>query len=221
MSNHNPGFPPPYQGGPAAPQDGSRPDPGFAYPVPPGHQPGYPPYPGPPAPQPRRWIWPVVAGVVAVLAVAGWASAGALALAEDPPVPEHPSVARDADREAARVAACEFTTAMSTYDHTDLASYKTSVIPLTTGEFHDDFESSWSALEGAMAQSQVSSRMSDLDCAYLSGEGDRITVLAVFRQIRSNFAEPEPTAVPMITYNTMVRTDGRWLVEQLDSPFVK
>ncbi|MFE1596227.1 hypothetical protein [Nocardia sp. NPDC058705] len=212
--------PQPYQPAPAP--YGNWQQPGFGYPTPTGQQPnpGYPPTPRPP----RRWIWPVVAAVTAVLAVVGWATAGTLLLEEDPPAtvqPADPSIARDAAREAARTAACDLTNAMSSYDHTNLGGYKSAIDQWTTGQLRTDFDSGWPALQAAMTQAQVTSQVEHLDCLYKSGEGDRMTVVAVFQQVRTSLTQTTPQKMMMIVYNSMVLTDGRWLVEKIDSPFVK
>ncbi|MFC6009812.1 hypothetical protein [Nocardia lasii] len=210
---------------PTAPVDVPAPQPGFGYPAPASQQPnpGYAPYSTMPVPprRPRRWIWPVVAAVTAVVAVAGWITAGTLLLEEEPPVPPHPSIARDEARAAAQVAACDLTTAMTNYTHTDLGGYKSGVDRLMTGTLRENFDSGWSALELAMIQAQVTSRVENLDCLYKSGDGDRMIVVAVFSQVRTSVTAPTPAPTMMIVHNSLVLSEGRWLVEKLDSPFVK
>lgn len=166
-------------------------------------------------------VWPVLAIVAVLVAVAGWVTAGVLLLSDGPSATEHPSVARDAAREAARQAACEATTAMSTYDYHDLSGYKASVVSRSTGEFGRQFESSYDNLEQIMKQSQVTSRVEGLECLYRSGEGDRIEILSIFGQVRTNNVTPAPQSTRLTITSTMRLVDGKWLVEKLDSPVGK
>ncbi|MGW5311812.1 hypothetical protein ACWEQ0_18270 [Nocardia thailandica] len=221
-------------GYPAAPI-GHAPAPGY-HPAPPGYAdrpaaagappPGFPPAaygaaPYPDVPRRRGAVWPVLAIVAILVAVAGWVTAGALLLTDEPPAPEHPSVARDAARDAARRAACELTTAMSTYDYHDLSGFEASVVDRSTGELRRQFETTYDSLEQVMKQSQVTSHVEDLECLYRSGDGDKIDILSIFAQVRTNNAASAPQSTRLTITTTMRLVDGKWLAEKLDTPVTK
>ncbi|MBF6182196.1 hypothetical protein [Nocardia otitidiscaviarum] len=217
---HEQRIPQPPQPNPGATQwmghDGGRSPAG----APPGQYP-------PPSAGARRSVGAIVTAMVcALVAVAGIGASG-LAYTRYADERESATTLRQEvleaqyvdDREQAAVEATRaFVTLVSTYDHTDLDSYFDSVLAATTGSWHESFAGSRGALREAMMNVQVSSRLDEVHCGFVSMAGTTARTIAIAKQTRGNATvESESLTLPMVV-TLEEQADGRWLVSKLDSP---
>ncbi|WP_278264642.1 hypothetical protein [Nocardia sp. AG03] len=214
-----------------------NPPPGQWQPAPP---PGYAPPPAPnPAPFPAqgnwqpqampsapRKVWPAALGAgLGGMVLAGGIVAGvAAALWPDPPAPDPAAAAlaqTTADREAARLASCEYARTVSTYDHTDLDDYFAQSAAGATDPYRTEFDNASQALRQAMEAAQVSSRVEDLNCFYKSGEGEEIVIVDIMSQFRRSSTQPLEEKQTFVIEMTMRKVGDRWLCGKMNSPMLK
>ncbi|MFB7877818.1 hypothetical protein ACFC06_21440 [Nocardia sp. NPDC056064] len=225
---------------PGRPQPAPPPQPGYT----PPHQPGYAPPPGPvppgayPAqsnwppqgvPQPpatARKVWPaaLATGLGGMVLAGGIVAGVAAALWPDPPAPDPAASAlaqTTANREAARVASCDYARVVSTYDSTNLDDYLARSSAGATDPYKTEFDDASQALRQAMETAQVSSRVEDLECFYKSGEGAEIVILDIMSQFRRSLTQPVEDKQTFVIEMTMRKVGDRWLVSKMNSPMLK
>ncbi|BCK53789.1 serine/threonine-protein kinase [Nocardia wallacei] len=177
--------------------------------------------PGPSAPpvpkRRRRGLF--VAAMLGIVLVLGGAATTVVLVLHNSSSKQHEQQAAEEAREASRKFACDFGRAMMTYDYKDLDSYKKSLDDGAAGDLQAQFDTTWSALRGAMVQSQVSSRASAAECYFKSGDATRAEITGLLTQTLHNIttgANPQTKQVPVTL--TVEYLDGRWQCTKLDTP---
>ncbi|MFF2552192.1 hypothetical protein ACFVUS_14395 [Nocardia sp. NPDC058058] len=199
-------------------------------PVPPAQYP-IPQQPFPTAPKRSRtaFVVAIIAGVFAVLFLAGAIGAFALYSGEHDKVSDLQVKVSGLDtkiseltavpdrRDTAQQAACHFMSLMGNYSYTDLDSYFTSVQNDSTDAWRKKFEDTGNTLREVMTSAQVRSTASDMHCGTTSLTADTAEVLVVYKQSITNTTNPQPTAnIISMLISLRAQADGRWLADDVN-----
>lgn len=162
----------------------------------------------------RRPPWSVV--LVALLLALISLSVAAGALLVRVPDLERVEAARSSALEAARQRGA----ALTTYSHTTLDEDLAGVLETATGEFEQEYRRTVDQLRPGFEQTQAVAvgrvLAAGLESAELRGEGtDRAVAVLAVDQVITTAGAPARTERNRIRM-TLVRPDGRWLVEKVE-----
>ncbi|MBC7301454.1 MAG: hypothetical protein H5T78_10915 [Nocardia sp.] len=122
-------------------------------------------------------------------------------------------------QEQARAAACEYGPVLADYDSKNLDAYFKAVLDGSTGDWSKQFESTSAELREVLTQGEVTSEVTDTQCAIRTADEDSAEAIVVIRQTISSLGtqhKPRPGQLSMVLG---LRYDGgRWLVEKVNSP---
>ncbi|MFB8008829.1 hypothetical protein [Nocardia sp. NPDC056000] len=199
-------------------------------PVPPAQYPiPQQPFPTAPKRSGTAFVVAIIAGVFAVLFLAGAITASVLYSGERDKVSDLQGQVSDRDtkiseltavpdrRDTAQQAACHFMSLMGTYSYTDLDSYFTSVQRDSTDAWRQKFEDTGNTMRAVMTQAQVRSTASDMHCGTTSLTADSAEVLVVYKQSITNTTNPQPvTNIVSMLVSLRTQPDGRWLADDVN-----
>ncbi|WP_433754816.1 hypothetical protein [Nocardia sp. CA-135398] len=127
--------------------------------------------------------------------------------------------AADVERERARKSACDYITAFTTYDFSDLDAFFTAARNGSTGDWLRQITDIEAAMREAMTQAQVHSSSTGTRCGLETFASGRASVVASVGRAVRNIATPEPQISQLsIVINLAMQPDGRWLVDTMDAP---
>ncbi|MFE3446670.1 hypothetical protein ACFXNW_26885 [Nocardia sp. NPDC059180] len=124
-----------------------------------------------------------------------------------------------AAQEQARLAACEYAPVLANYDAKNLDPYFTAVLDGATGDWHQQFESTSQELREVLAEGQVISAVSDVQCAIKSGDETSAEAVVVIGQTITSLGtqgQPAPGQLSMVM--RMEKSGDRWLVNDMNAP---
>ncbi|MFB7717615.1 hypothetical protein [Nocardia sp. NPDC056100] len=198
-------------------------------PVPPAQYP-IPQQPFPTAPKRSRtaFVVAIIAGVFAVLFLAGAITASVLYSGERDKVSDLQGQVSDRDtkisaltavpdrRDTAQQAACHFLSVMGNYSFTDLDSYFRDVDNGSTDSWRKTFDDSSASLRDVMTSAQTRSTSTEIHCGTMVLTASTADVLVVTKQTVTNNVNPNPvTNVIPMTVSLRQQPDGRWLVSDM------
>lgn len=124
-----------------------------------------------------------------------------------------------AAHEEARQAACDYAPRLADYDAKDLDAYFAAVLDGATGEWHEQFDDTSRELRVVLSEGQVVSKVHHVECAIKTGdETSAEAVIMIGQTITSVGTQGQPAPGQLAMVLRMEKTDGRWLVNQVDSP---
>lgn len=124
--------------------------------------------------------------------------------------------------EQAREAACAYAPALADYDSKNLDKYFAAVLDGATGDWHKQFEATSTELRQVLQEGQVTSKVSDVQCAIRSGDTESAEAIVVVGQtVTSLGTQGQPAAGQLSMVLWLRKTGDRWLVEKLNSPLDK
>ena len=122
-------------------------------------------------------------------------------------------------REQARDTACKYGPVLATYDSKHLDTYFRAVLAGATGDWHKQFDSTSKDLRDVLVKGEVTTTVSDVQCAIVSGDATSAQAIVVVGQSISSLGtqgKPEPG---QLSISMRLQKDGdRWLVNKVDSP---
>ncbi|WP_280235553.1 hypothetical protein [Nocardia cyriacigeorgica] len=124
-----------------------------------------------------------------------------------------------AAQEKARQAACEYAPVLANYDAKNLDPYFAAVLDGATGDWHQQFESTSQELREVLAEGQVVSAVSDVQCAITSGDETSAEAIVVIGQTITSLGtqgQPAPGQLSMVM--RMEKSGDRWLVNEMNAP---
>jgi Mce-associated membrane protein len=124
-----------------------------------------------------------------------------------------------AAQEQARLAACEYAPVLANYDAKNLDPYFAAVLDGATGDWHQQFESTSQELREVLAEGQVVSAVSDVQCAIKSGDETSAEAVVVIGQTITSLGtqgQPAPGQLSMVM--RMEKSADRWLVNDMNAP---
>ncbi|WP_157574145.1 hypothetical protein [Nocardia jejuensis] len=116
--------------------------------------------------------------------------------------------------EEARVAGCDFATAIATYDYRDIDTHLAGILDRTTGEFRQMFQDNQSALRAALVAAQAHSEAGNVQCTLISGDSEHARVALEFDTIANTKSGPRSDHVS--TVDELDNVNGRWLISRAD-----
>ena len=120
---------------------------------------------------------------------------------------------------AASAAACDYAQELANFDFNTLDPYFAGVLAGATGEWKTQFETRQNDLRNLYTQGQVTSKVTEVQCATVSGDSDTAQALVVIGETISSVAtEGKPQAGQLTMKVTLDNVDGRWLVSKLSAP---
>lgn len=124
------------------------------------------------------------------------------------------SDAGNGDVEDARLAAGRFAERFLTFEHDNLDEWKKDVLALSTGGFAEEVESVESSLREMLGTEQISARSHVRDVFIGNVDNDSVTVVVLYDR---EVDDPDGDRVETNGYARldMVRSESRWLVEQV------
>ncbi|WP_459548102.1 hypothetical protein [Nocardia sp. X0981] len=161
---------------------------------------------------PRRPL--VFAGLAAGLALL----LGALGFAGYLFVREQNTAELLAAHEEVRQAACRYAPVLANYDAENLDPYFSAVLAGATGDWKKEFETTTTELREALTAGQVVSTADDIQCAVKSADATTAEAVVVIEQTITSLGtkgQPAPGQLAMVM--RMEKTDGRWLVNQMNT----
>ncbi|WP_185294490.1 DUF3329 domain-containing protein [Mycolicibacterium litorale] len=160
----------------------------------------------------RPWRRRVVAGVVAVLILGGFATSGYLGwqLWQDHQVTRA--------GEQARAAAVQYAQILTSIDSEKVDENFDQVLDGATGEFKDMYSQSSMQLRQLLIDNKASAHGVVVDSAIQSASNDTVVVLMFVDQSVSNTAVPDPRIDRSRIKMTMQYTDGRWRASKVELP---
>ncbi|WP_328388571.1 hypothetical protein [Nocardia sp. NBC_00416] len=121
-------------------------------------------------------------------------------------------------QEEARRAACRYAPVLANYDAANLDPYFAAVLDGATGAWKKEFESTTGELREALAAGEVVSTAGDIQCAVKSADATSAEAVVVIGQtITSLGTRGKPTPGQLAMVMRMEKTDGRWLVDQMNT----
>ncbi|WP_280482548.1 hypothetical protein [Nocardia cyriacigeorgica] len=124
-----------------------------------------------------------------------------------------------AAQEQARQAACAYAPVLASYDAKNLDPYFRAVLDGATGDWRKQFEATSQELREVLAQGQVVSAASDVQCAIKSGDQTSAEAIVVIGQTITSLGtqgQPAPGQLSMVM--RMEKTGDRWLVNDMNAP---
>lgn len=122
-------------------------------------------------------------------------------------------------RAAAQDAACAYAPTLANYDAKDLDSYFRAVDAGATGDWRKQFDDTSKDLRDVLTQGQVVSKVSDVQCAWKSGNDTNADVIVVIGQSITSVGtkgKPEPGQLSMVL--SLQQTNGKWLINKVNTP---
>ncbi|MGY0498597.1 hypothetical protein ACWZHB_08890 [Nocardia sp. FBN12] len=122
-------------------------------------------------------------------------------------------------QEQAREAACQYGPVLADYDSKNLDTYFKGVLDGATGDWKKQFESTSTELREVLTQGEVTSAVTDTQCAIRTADEDSAEAIVVIRQTITSLGtqhKPKPGQLSMVL--SLRNDDGRWLVEKVNSP---
>lgn len=122
-------------------------------------------------------------------------------------------------QEQAREAACHYGPVLADYDSKHLDTYFKGVLDGATGDWKKQFESTSTELREVLTQGEVTSEVTDTQCAIRTADEDSAEAIVVIRQTITSLGtqhKPKPGQLSMVL--SLRNDDGRWLVEKVNSP---
>nr|WP_276514863.1 serine/threonine-protein kinase [Nocardia transvalensis] len=171
----------------------------------------------PPVPR-RRRRGLFVAAVAGIVLVLGGAATTVALVVHNSSSREQQHQAVEDTREAARRFACDFGRIATTYDYRDLDAYKKAFDDGATGDLQAQYDSSWATLRETMTQSKLTSKSTDAQCYFKSGDATRAEVAALLTQTTQNLASPTPQTKQLSVTMTVEYIDGRWQCSNMLMP---
>ncbi|MGW0179092.1 hypothetical protein [Nocardia sp. NPDC003345] len=124
-----------------------------------------------------------------------------------------------AAHEEVRQAACRYAPVLGNYDAKNLDPYFEAVLSGATGDWKKEFETTTAELREALVAGQVVATAGDIQCAVKSADPRSAEAVVVIGQtITSLGTRGQPTQGQLAMVMRMEKTDGRWLVNQMNSP---
>ncbi|WP_228784551.1 hypothetical protein [Nocardia cyriacigeorgica] len=124
-----------------------------------------------------------------------------------------------AAQEEARQAACAYAPVLANYDAKNLDPYFRAVLDGATGDWRQQFEATSQELREVLAQGQVVSAASDVQCAIKSGDQTSAEAIVVIGQTITSLGtqgQPAPGQLSMVM--RMEKSGDRWLVNDMNAP---
>ncbi|MEV0249055.1 hypothetical protein AB0H76_20800 [Nocardia sp. NPDC050712] len=122
-------------------------------------------------------------------------------------------------RAEAQAAACKYAPILSDYDAKSLDTYFAAVLDGATGDWKKQFGDTSKDLKEVLAQGEVVSKTTDVQCAIKSGDERSAEAIVVIGQTITSLGtqgKPAPGQLSMVL--RLEKTDGKWLVNKVDSP---
>lgn len=122
-------------------------------------------------------------------------------------------------QEQAREAACHYGPVLADYDSLQLDEYFAAVLDGSTGDWKKQFESTSTELREVLTQGEVTSEVTDTQCAIRTADADSAEAIVVIRQTITSLGtqhKPKPGQLSMVL--SLRADNGRWLVEKVNSP---
>lgn len=124
-----------------------------------------------------------------------------------------------AAHEEARRAACDYAPRLADYDAKNLDVYFAAVLDGATGDWHQQFDDTSRELREVLTEGQVVSKVQHVECAIKTGdETSAEAVIMIGQTITSVGTQGQASPGQLSMVLRMEKTDGRWLVNQVDSP---
>ncbi|WP_067853345.1 hypothetical protein [Nocardia shimofusensis] len=124
-----------------------------------------------------------------------------------------------AAHEEARQAACDYAPRLADYDAKNLDAYFAAVLDGATGEWHEQFDDTSRELREVLTEGQVVSKVQHVECAIKAGdETSAEAVIMIGQTITSVGTQGQASPGQLSMVLRMEKSDGRWLVNQVDSP---
>ncbi|MFE6921800.1 hypothetical protein ACFVAV_12185 [Nocardia sp. NPDC057663] len=124
-----------------------------------------------------------------------------------------------AAQQQAREAACRYGPVLADYDSKHLDTYFKAVLDGATGDWKKQFDSTSAELREVLTQGEVTSKVTDTQCAIRTGDENAAEAIVVIGQTISSLGtehKPKPGQLSMVL--RLHNDDGRWLVEKVTSP---
>ena len=159
---------------------------------------------------PRRvpvWLHAALAAVLVALV------AGVVLQLRQPSDAEVADATREAQTTAERAVS-----AVAAYDYRDLDEGRKRAEDYLTGDYAQEYEKNFDAVADEVERNEAVVRADVIGSAVTRVDTDdleRIQVLVVFDQSTTRKGQSSPTTNPAHARLTMVRSEGRWLLEQL------
>ncbi|HLS75187.1 MAG TPA: hypothetical protein VK083_00145 [Nocardia sp.] len=121
--------------------------------------------------------------------------------------------------EEARQAACDYAPRLADYDANNLDAYFSGVLEGATGQWYEQFDDTSRELREVLTEGQVVSTVQSVECAIKTGDQTSAEAVVMIGQTISSVGtqgQPSPGQLAMVL--RMEKTEGRWLVNQVDSP---
>ncbi|MBU3060019.1 hypothetical protein KO481_00540 [Nocardia sp. NEAU-G5] len=124
-------------------------------------------------------------------------------------------------RDSAVAAACDFGRQVGTYESKNFDDYVKRVKDRSAGDWLTQFDGASTALKQITQQAQASSSVSEIHCAWESGGSDKASVVMLITQIQSKAATPQPQHLTIGVVASLEKKDGKWLVDNFQSPMTQ
>ena len=165
--------------------------------------------PVPRVPRRRRWI-AVTAAAFGAIVLVGGVSAG-IVVAMNIGADARQVVSEQDSKQALEVRACEIATIAMTSELGKTDEEIQAMIDNTTGSARATFERSRTELVELMQQAQGTSRVSETECFFKSGDERTAEVLFTGNRTVTNVGRPEARTTYTSMTMTLEKVDGRWL----------
>ncbi|MFE1593009.1 hypothetical protein [Nocardia sp. NPDC058705] len=122
-------------------------------------------------------------------------------------------------QEQAREAACHYGPVLADYDSKNLDTYFKAVLDGAVGDWKKQFESTSTELREVLTQGEVTSQVTDTQCAIRTADEDSAEAIVVIRQTITSLGtghKPKPGQLAMVL--SLRNDNGSWLVEKVNSP---
>ncbi len=127
-----------------------------------------------------------------------------------------------AAHEEAREAACGYAPVLADYDSKNLDKYFKAVLDGATGDWRKQFESTSTELRQVLEQGEVTTKVTDVQCAIREGDTESAEAIVVVGQSVSSLGTQHKPAAGQLSMVLWLRKSGdRWLVEKLNSPLAQ
>lgn len=127
-----------------------------------------------------------------------------------------------AAHEEAREAACAYAPVLADYDSKNLDKYFKAVLDGATGDWRKQFESTSTELRQVLEQGEVTTKVTDVQCAIREGNTESAEAIVVVGQSVSSLGTQHKPAAGQLSMVLWLRKSGdRWLVEKLNSPLAQ
>lgn len=163
----------------------------------------------------RSWV-PVAASFVAGVVVVGAAAAATWFGLQS-----HDRGQQLSARDGAVAAACDFGHQVGTYQAKNFDDYVKRVKDRSTGDWLTQFDGASSALKQITQQAQASSSVSEIHCAWESGDSSKASVVMLITQVQAKAATPQPQHLTIGVVASLEKKDGKWLVDNFQSPMTQ